>query len=338
MLLLTGLLVGLVVGFSRRVTLLAAAQLADQRLGLKERLSSALLLSDGVARDPMAAAQLGDAVEHSREVCTSAVFPWRLPREARACAATLALLLGLLYLPDLPFLQSPRARADRLAMSESGAQLQAAAHALERRNTGDRSRDEILRQVARNLKRLGRDQARGRVTKKEALLRANQLRKRLEDAEQRMGPRPPSQSLERAAQSLRKAAERQAGQGDQESARSLQRMSEAAEKGDLEAASRALVEIGRQLERRAAAGQLSAEDLERAAELLRDMAGALAETRADAAAAELQRAAERLSEAVAQAESLAAQLGKAESAAERARLEQELSELLSRSLAQAGGT
>src|SRR5262245_17222866 len=111
LILVTGAVTGLAIGWTRRVTCLAAAQLADSRLDLKERLSSGLVFAAAGARDEMTAAQLADASARAREARSSQVFPWRLPRQCRAAGATLLLLLAILYVPELPFFHSPQQRA-----------------------------------------------------------------------------------------------------------------------------------------------------------------------------------------------------------------------------------
>ncbi len=75
-----GALAGAVVGLTRPVSLMDAAQLADRRLGLKERLSSGIDFLQRGASDPMMAAQLVDAAEHSRQLRPREVFPFRPPR------------------------------------------------------------------------------------------------------------------------------------------------------------------------------------------------------------------------------------------------------------------
>src|SRR5438105_4437576 len=66
--LLAGAVAGIVIGWTRTVTLLAAAQLADERLDLKERLSSGMLLAASAPTDEMAAAQVADAVRRSHDI------------------------------------------------------------------------------------------------------------------------------------------------------------------------------------------------------------------------------------------------------------------------------
>src|SRR5207249_3413607 len=138
--LLAGAVVGAGIGWTRRVTLMDAAQLADRRLDLKERLSSGVDFLERGEVHPMVAAQLADAAEHSTRLRPAEVFPHRFPREWRLLAGSLLCLLALLYLPSLPFLQSPQKRAERAAMRREGVRIQALAKEHPRR-LGDRNAD-----------------------------------------------------------------------------------------------------------------------------------------------------------------------------------------------------
>jgi hypothetical protein len=91
--LILGAMVGLVIGWTRAVTTLTAAQLADERLDLKERISTGVLLAASADSDDMALAQLADAARSARSVHPAQAFPWRLPRLARWLSAIVGLLL-----------------------------------------------------------------------------------------------------------------------------------------------------------------------------------------------------------------------------------------------------
>ncbi len=82
-----------------------AARLADLRLNLKERLSSAwehLPLVQAADATDMVRAQLADTAARLREIRAQSAFPLRLPPEARWAALGAALALALFLLPPLP--------------------------------------------------------------------------------------------------------------------------------------------------------------------------------------------------------------------------------------------
>ncbi|HWU39721.1 MAG TPA: hypothetical protein VN203_18890 [Candidatus Acidoferrum sp.] len=84
-----------------------AARLADRRLNLKERLTSAResLLAPTTSTSSltdMARAQLAETAARLRETCVLSAFPLRLPSESRWLAPVAALVLALFLLPPLP--------------------------------------------------------------------------------------------------------------------------------------------------------------------------------------------------------------------------------------------
>lgn len=356
-----GALAGFLYGLTRRISSLAAARLADQRLDLKERLSTAVALavpsaehrtdrsdrtdqSDAAdapatgagspTRSPLLEVQLSDAAAHAESLRPGQVFPWRLPREARYCAATLVLLLGIVYLPALPFFHSQKERAEAEAIQAAGRDYQHEADRIERRRTGDPTSDEVVARVAQNLRQLGRDQQRGRLTKKEALLRASEMRQTLEKAGLQFGMQPESKSVEQAAEELRKAAERQGQQGDPKTAQALQRASESLRQGDLDGAQQQLDQLAEQLKQAGRTGA-SAEQMRQASEALRQTANAMEGSRADSAKTELRDGAQKLADAAAKMEQLQKQMAQAKSGSQRQELDSQMRETSKSALSEA---
>lgn len=100
-----------------------AARLADLRLNLKERLTSArehLALAQTANVADMVRAQLAETAARLREIRVQGAFPLTIPPEARWAAPVAALALALALLPPLP-LRLPAAggdSSDREAQSE----------------------------------------------------------------------------------------------------------------------------------------------------------------------------------------------------------------------------
>jgi len=95
-------LLGFLYGLLARLPLAHAARLADGRLHLKERLTSAqehLALTDP---PDLARAQLAETAARLREIRPESAFPVRLPPEARWAPPVAALVLALFLLPPLP--------------------------------------------------------------------------------------------------------------------------------------------------------------------------------------------------------------------------------------------
>src|SRR5439155_1146539 len=97
-----GAVTGLIIGLTRKVSPMVAAQIADERSGLKERLSTAVELSSRPQRSAVAEAQIADAAAHAGSVRATEVLPWRAPAQLRWLAAAAALLLAVIFLPELP--------------------------------------------------------------------------------------------------------------------------------------------------------------------------------------------------------------------------------------------
>jgi len=107
-------IVALMIAASRRRTLLQAALAADERLGLRERLSSALALSG--MQDPSGAihALQEDAVRHAAAIHPSRDFRYRPPRRAWQLIWPAAAFVGIyLWMPSVDlFAQDPESKPE----------------------------------------------------------------------------------------------------------------------------------------------------------------------------------------------------------------------------------
>jgi hypothetical protein len=228
-------LAGAVIGLTRPVSLMDVAQLADQRLGLKERLSSGIDFMQRGAEDPMTAAQLADAAGHSEGLRPREVFPFRLPREAKFFAGSLVLLLALIFVPELRVFQSPQVRAEKLAMKKEGVRIEKLAKDYKKR--GPQKSSEITKRISANMQALGKEMRRGRISKKQAMLRMSRLSKEMRDAQRQLAVANTPRSLDQAAQDLKKAAEASMRRGaNPAGAKMMADMARALENKDYEAA------------------------------------------------------------------------------------------------------
>ncbi len=103
---------GLLVGYLRRDQPERAVWLADTHLDLKERLTTALELIRTGSTQPLAAAQVSDAVMHFARFDPLDAFPVRIPLRAGNLAVILAVLLPIAALAPNP-LASPAKPMDR---------------------------------------------------------------------------------------------------------------------------------------------------------------------------------------------------------------------------------
>jgi hypothetical protein len=125
---------GILYGLLARLPLPHVARLADSRLGLKERLSSArehLGIPAAIAPD-MVRAQLGETAARLREIRPRRAFPLRLQREARLLPPLAALALALALLPPLP-LRWPAAPGEPGSQETEAEEVQARERPLEQK-------------------------------------------------------------------------------------------------------------------------------------------------------------------------------------------------------------
>jgi hypothetical protein len=287
-----GALAGIAIGLTRRVSLMDAAQLADRRLGLKERLSSGIDFMERGAGDAMTTAQLADAAEHSSRLRATEVFPFRVPREAKFFAASLLLLCGLVFVPELSVFQSPKVRAEKAAMKKEGERIEKLAKDTKKRAAQKNA--DITKRIAANMQALGKEMRRGRISKKQAMLKMGRLSKEMKEAQRQVAMANTPRSLEQAADKLSKAAENAQRQGaNPMGAKMMADMANALGKKDYEAAAKMLQQLADKLQK----GEMKPDEAKAAADALSKMAEAMKGTNLDAASKQMQEAAKKLAEA-----------------------------------------
>jgi len=218
-----GLALGWLVGLVRPPRAFAVARLAEHRLRLRERLSSALALGASQPDDEMVGALVADAAGRLQGVRPRRLFPRRYGRRGQLFLA-LSLLLGCLaVLPQTPLFQSAATRAERAAMREVGRRLVRRARDLHRLPVSVQRR-RLRDQVAENLKRLGKDLQRGRVERKQALLKLAKADRQLEPLRRDFTGR---KSLAQAASQLQKSSAEMAQQRMGEQQQALKALKEA---------------------------------------------------------------------------------------------------------------
>jgi len=184
------------------LTPMDAARLAEARLPLKERLSSALEFEGALHPNSLFALQHADADAHARAVDARLVAPRRLPREAWLVPVLLILLALTLCLPRLPFAPTPAQRAERDLVQQAGQQLAQAAHTAARQ--ADARHDEAAKRQAQKMEALGKRMAQGHMDRAQALAAVSQQEQQLAASGQ-SSPAVPSDPGQ-AAKSLAGAA------------------------------------------------------------------------------------------------------------------------------------
>ncbi|MDQ2798995.1 MAG: hypothetical protein M3Y13_05055, partial [Armatimonadota bacterium] len=211
---LLGIAGGTVTTFLRPIAPMDAARLAEARLGLKERLSSALEFE----RTPQGAfspdvavlmrLQQEDAAVHARGLKAVEAVPLRWPWEAKAAAAGLVILALALFVPNLPVFLPPGVLVERQIVHKTGDKLQKTARLIQRQAEGQRL--EGTRRAAINMQRLGKRLAAGKMDKKQAMVQISKLTQQmkadqLKRAQANSSAGAGSKSLAQAGQQLAQA-------------------------------------------------------------------------------------------------------------------------------------
>jgi len=229
---------------------------ADRRLGLRDRIGSALQFLRAGAGSGMERAAVLDALGHLELLRAREAFPMRRPRASSAAALCLGVLLLSQVLPIPPLLLSPREREEKAELREAAARIEPLAKQLEEAAT--QANDQEAAQVSKQLKKLAQQLQRGQVTKKQALLNLSELEKKVQRLDQKLAKPKTAEELadslrqaqqdsisQKASELARQAAER----GDKEAAKQLEQLAQQAKQTDDQ---EKLNDLARQLEERAA--------------------------------------------------------------------------------------
>ncbi len=173
-----GVLAGTVTTFLRPISQMDAARLAEARLGLKERLSSALEFEKTPqASDPEAAAlrrlQLADAATHAQSLKAIDAVPLRLPWEAKALAAGLVLIALALIVPNLPVFVPLGVKIERQIVQKTGSKLEQTAKVIQKQ--ADLQHLSGTKRAAALMQRLGQRLAAGHLDRKQAMVQMSKL-------------------------------------------------------------------------------------------------------------------------------------------------------------------
>lgn len=183
-----GVVAGTVPALLKPVTSMDAARLTETRLGLKERLSSALEFEDEAAQGGRATVilrlQHGDALGHIRNLSPREAVPFRFVWELKALLAGAAVLALALILPNLPIFIPPQLRVERSIVHKEGDKLVARARTIEK--FADAHRLAQTKRAAQDMRRLGEQMTHSRMDKKQALLKYSQLTQQMQALQKKL--------------------------------------------------------------------------------------------------------------------------------------------------------
>lgn len=269
---------GLTLGLRRRPGRIAAAAELDARLGLKERLSSAVALRGAVDADPLVAVLVDDARAHAEQIDLRRTVPWSVAFESRVCALLLAALIAVAMLPQFTFWRSESDLATEMVTRQVGDELVALAEQVEQ-EAESRGADRAAAE-ARKLMREALRLRRARMDREQALRRLERMSQEMRRAREELAGHP----LERSAETARRDLRRVEG--------ALGEVGRELEQQRLDAAAELLRQLADEVKR----GEMSPEQRQELAEQAREAAEALRNSPHQAQSEALRKAAESLAD------------------------------------------
>jgi len=271
-------LLGLWLGWPRKLSLHRTALILDDRLHASERLSSAMALRDAGYDGPLLAPLLADAEAHANGIDLRTALPLRWPAASKPALVLLLLLAALPFVPRLSLWRSETDLATELVTRQVGEELVEKAQGIKAK--ADQEGAKEARRAADRLLREALRLRRARLDKADALRRMETLKAELQQQREKLAGQPLDRTARQARRDLRQF-------GDL-----AQNMANQLEDPKLDAAQRLLEELAKQAE----AGKLTPEQAKQAAEELKQAAEALKNTPYADQAEKLSKAAEALSE------------------------------------------
>lgn len=169
------LIVGVIRGMLARVSPLEAAMMADVRVGLKERLSSAIELMGEEDRSEMAELQLEDAADHARSLDPKSVCPRVFPLAAKILPLSLLFLVAFFYVPPFYASSGEVPAVVRQAIKQAGADMEDMAREMDKNPLAEEVAD-----LASEMEAVGHELKDKPMTKKEALRNLSNLARKME--------------------------------------------------------------------------------------------------------------------------------------------------------------
>ena len=248
----TGIFAGMIVALLKPISFLDAAFACDKRLGLKERLTSALEFSSCENENPLIPALIKDADRHAARIRPSRDFPIKFSREILIALILFAITIGLYFIPPWQYVLASEEKKDEYNEVKTQAD-KINEIAREIKLTPPAERSEFSKDIERQLEQLAKDMEFGTLTKREALERIGKLEESIEKNQEETGYNELKDQLNNLTQAL--------AQNDK-----LGDAAKALSSGDSEKAKQALEKLAEELRN----GKLSSDDLNKMADSLND--------------------------------------------------------------------
>jgi hypothetical protein len=206
--LLIGLLIGTITAFGRPISRMTVARLAETRLGLKERLSSALEFerTGSLPGSPEAFVQLQqrDAYEFAQRLKATEAAPIPIHWETKALIPAFLIVILALILPNLPVFLPHKLVVERSIVKKEGQELARTAQVIQKQ--AETQNLPATRHAALTMQRLAQRMAQGRMNKQQAMVRMSTLTKQIQ-AQQRQIAQQAGQTAQNGGKSLAQAGQ-----------------------------------------------------------------------------------------------------------------------------------
>ncbi|MSR65575.1 MAG: hypothetical protein EXS18_07335 [Verrucomicrobiae bacterium] len=190
-----------VFAFLRRVSLSSAARFADQKLSLKERLSSAIEITSDSAlstqHSALSALLLRDAAKHAETLDPRKILPLHLPVVARWVLVCLVAIVGLAFVPEYRTAEYKERQRAKQDVKKEGEKLVSLVKRIEQ-NTRQAQLGDLQKEL-KALNELGQEFQKVSLTKEQSLRDINTVADKIRKKQEELGDNKSLRSLEKRA-------------------------------------------------------------------------------------------------------------------------------------------
>jgi len=191
-----GPLAGFIAGFSKPVTMNEAARWLDQEKQLKERLSTALEVSDSQKDGEWQRLLMTDAAAHAGNLNVAKMLPFNLPKAAKWSLTLLIIAAGLGLVPEYRTVEYRQKKQDQEVMKEVGERV---ASLTKRQMTNRPPALEKTKQALDETVELGQQLQKAKLTRDEALKNIAKVTDKLKEEARDLAKNPGLQRMQQAA-------------------------------------------------------------------------------------------------------------------------------------------
>lgn len=203
----------LIYGRFQKVSLMEVALRTDEKIRLKEKLSTALeWIEKNRARTPMFRALLRETAKASEKIIPSEIFRFRWKKQALKIIASSAVVVILIYVPPLSLFSSPADPAQTAVIKKEAEKIKQTAEKLEKKEIGKPKSPARIKSVAKAMKKLSGELEKPGIKKREALAKISKVQQQIKDRSKRY------KQLQRIIESLRQSEGTTSGKADQKRA------------------------------------------------------------------------------------------------------------------------